>query len=116
MIERGIGRVSPKRRWKFGLGDATKRGSSYLGEHEAAQQRVVPLSVEGVGPEMEGLHVGVGHRPAGGVVVLIDRAADVQRDQSELGWQAAGQPRGDRKAHRRDDDPDRSSSSGRATR
>jgi hypothetical protein len=25
---------------------------------------------------MEGIHVGVGHRPAGGVVVLIERAAD----------------------------------------
>ena len=37
-----------------------------------------------------------------------DRAPPVQGDQSELAWQAAAQPRGDRQAHRRDDDPDRS--------
>jgi hypothetical protein len=38
---------------------------------------------------MEDVRVGVGHRPAGGIVVLIERAADVQRDQAELAWQAA---------------------------
>ena len=43
-----------------------------------------------------------------------DRAPPVQRDQPELAGQAPRQSRGDRQAHRRDDDPDRSSGPERA--